>query len=580
MSNMNAFKDDIEKIFKILISPINSIYKYEAINNFKYKLSIGKYENISLKYYEIIKGKKETGVIYTPKEISIYMIENTINKEEIINNPFIKILDPACGCGNILIPCFFYLKTIFEKNLKEINKKHNMNLEKQYINKHILDNNLYGFDIDPIAIKILIIDLFCLTGYYNKNNFKKRDFLIEDINDSFDIYIGNPPYVGHKSVDKDYSMVLKKKYEDIYKDKGDISYCFFINALNHSNINSKITFITSRYFMESKSGYNIRKHLKENCNIYKILDFYGIRPFKGAGIDPAIIFIDRSVNNKVEIIKPCKYDKVKKGLFFKEDDRLQRFYVDKYQLKQEGWSLIDNISRDIVNKIESRTYKTLDSICTSYQGIITGCDKAFIVDEEIIEKENLEKGIIKPWIKSSYINKERINLRNNFIIYSNLIENVDKYPNIIKHIEKYKDKLENRRECKKKVRKWYELQWGRNFNIFEDKKIIFPYKASKNNFYLDREGSYFSADIYALTINKEELIDYNSLVLILNSPIYEFYFKTFGKKLGGNLYEYYPNTLMKLKIPIIKINKETDLYKYFNLNNHEIKFIQNKLLIK
>lgn len=152
----------------------------------------------------------------------------------------------------------------------------------------------------------------------------------------------------------------------------------------------------------------------------------------------------------MEIIKPCKYDKVEKGLFFKEEDKIQRFYVDKYQLKQEGWSLIDNISRDIVNKIESRTYKRLDSLCTSYQGIITGCDKAFIVDEEIIEKENLEKGIIKPWIKSSYINKERINLRNNFIIYSNLIENVDKYPNIIKHIEKYKDKLENRRECKKK----------------------------------------------------------------------------------------------------------------------------------
>ncbi|MCS4463571.1 hypothetical protein JTT01_02410 [Clostridium botulinum] len=48
---------------------------------------------------------------------------------------------------------------------------------------------------------------------------------------------------------------------------------FFINALNYSNINSKITFITSRYFMESKSGHNLRKYLKENCNIYKILDF-------------------------------------------------------------------------------------------------------------------------------------------------------------------------------------------------------------------------------------------------------------------------------------------------------------------
>ncbi|HID0858861.1 TPA: Eco57I restriction-modification methylase domain-containing protein, partial [Clostridium botulinum] len=423
-------------------------------------------------------------------------------------------------------------------------------------------------------------DLFYLTGYYNKNNFKKKDFLIEDINNNFDIYIGNPPYVGHKSVDKEYSMLLKGKYGYVYKDKGDISYCFFINALNYSNINSKITFITSRYFMESKSGHNLRKYLKENCNIYKILDFYGIRPFKAVGIDPAIIFIDRNISNKVEIIKPCRYEKVKMGLFFNNEDKYEKFYVHMSELKQDGWVLIDDGSRDIINKIENKTNKTLGEICTSYQGIITGCDKAFIVDEKTIKKENLERSIIKPWIKSSYINREKINFRDSFIIYSDLIENVKKYPNIIRHIEKYKDKLENRRECKKKVRKWYELQWGRKFDIFEDKKIIFPYKASKNKFYLDKKNAYFSADVYALTINKEEVIDYNSLLIILNSAIYEFYFKTFGKKLGGSLYEYYPNTLMKLKIPMIKINKEEDLYKYFNLNDNEIKFIQNKLLIK
>ncbi|MCW6061566.1 Eco57I restriction-modification methylase domain-containing protein [Clostridium sporogenes] len=576
---MNSFKDNIEKIFNILISPINSIYKYEAINNFKHKLSIGKDENISLKYYEFIKGKKETGVIYTPEQISNYMIKNTVSKKDIINNPFIKILDPSCGCGNILIPCFFYLQNIFKENLEEINKNNNINLKEQYINKHILDNNLYGFDIDSISIKILIIDLFYLTGYYNNNNFKKKDFLILDISNNFNVYIGNPPYVGHKSVDKKYSMLLKEKYGHIYKDKGDISYCFFINALNYSSINSKITFITSRYFMESKSGYNLRKYLKENCNIYKILDFYGIRPFKGAGIDPAIIFIDRSISNKVEVIKPCKYEKVEMGLFFKQEDKYENFYVHNSQLKQDGWVLIDGISKDIINKIENKAHKTLKETCTSYQGIITGCDKAFIVNEDTIEKENLEKSIIKSWIKSSYINRGKIDFRDSFIIYSNLIENVDKYPNIIKHIEKYKDKLENRRECKKKVRKWYELQWGRNLNIFEEKKIIFPYKSSKNKFYLDKEGTYFSADVYALTINKEENIDYNSLLIILNSDIYEFYFKTFGKKLGGSLYEYYPSTLMKLKIPMVKINKEEDLYKYFNLNDNEIKFIQNKLLI-
>ncbi len=162
--------------------------------------------------------------------------------------------------------------------------------------------------------------------------------------------------------------------------------------------------------------------------------------------------------------------KSKNGLIFNCEDKYEKFYVHSSELEQDGWVLIDNVSRDIIKKIEKKTYKTLGETCTSYQGIITGCDKAFIVDENTIEKENLEKSIIKPWIKSSYINRARINFRDRFIIYSDLIENVDKYPNIIKHIEEYKDKLENRRECKKKVRKWYELQWGRNFNIFEEKK--------------------------------------------------------------------------------------------------------------
>ncbi len=78
------------------------------------------------------------------------------------------------------------------------------------------------------------------------------------------------------------------------------------------------------------------------------------------------------------------------------------------ELKQDGWVLIDDVSRDIINKIENKTNKTLGEICTSYQGIITGCDKAFIVDEETIKKENLERNIIKPWIKSSYINREKL----------------------------------------------------------------------------------------------------------------------------------------------------------------------------
>ena len=69
---------------------------------------------------------------------------------------------------------------------------------------------------------------------------------------------------------------------------------------------------------------------------------------------------------------------------------------------------------------------------------------------------------------------------------------------------------------------------------------------------------------------------YDFLLYLLNSKIYEFYFKTFAKKLGEDAYEYYPNNLMKLCIPIMmdfKGKDENYLYDYFDFSEEEKKII-------
>ncbi|WDC83671.1 hypothetical protein PL321_13900 [Caloramator sp. mosi_1] len=48
---------------------------------------------------------------------------------------------------------------------------------------------------------------------------------------SYEYIIGNPPYVGHKMIDKDYRARLKGKYADVFSDKADLSYCFIKNQL-------------------------------------------------------------------------------------------------------------------------------------------------------------------------------------------------------------------------------------------------------------------------------------------------------------------------------------------------------------
>ncbi|MBC2581174.1 Eco57I restriction-modification methylase domain-containing protein [Clostridium sp. DJ247] len=582
------FLEKINELYNMILLPLDQMNKEIAINHYKNMLNIDSDCSFSDQYYKLCGLNKENGVVYTPEEISKFIVKNIISSEDIINNPYLKILDPACGCGNIIIPCLKYLKDIYLSNLNLINKKNSMSLNITDIDKHILDNNLYGFDIDETALKILKIDIFYITGYLNEHNFVKKDFLIDIIDEDFDFIIGNPPYIGHKTIDKSYSKILKDKYSDIYKDKGDISYCFFKSGIKKIKEKGKLSFITSRYFLEAQSGETLRKMLTDETEIYKIVDFYGIRPFKRVGVDPVIIFLlkGNSDENSIEVIKPLETKGKNKKNFYNSlfkgtGKEYKQFYISSKDLNRSGWRLIDEKERNIVKKIEKNSLYILGNICESYQGIITGCDKAFVVDSDIIAEYGIEKDIIKPWIKSSYIYKNKIEKDDKFIIYSNLINSEHEYPIAIKYISKYKERLLNRRECKNGIRRWYELQWGRVQNIFEEEKIIFPYKSNRNRFSLDK-GSYFSADVYSLILSKQTELTYSYLLFLLNSKLYEFYFKTFAKKLGEDLFEYYPNNINKLCIPIIpEYNEETNedyLYGFFGLTKEEIEIVESSVI--
>lgn len=572
----NIFFNSIEELYRIIISPIDKILKYEAVRHYKSLLEIDDKSSFGDIYSSIITESGKAGTVYTPLSICNYMVENLIEKEDIVKNPFLKILDPSCGCGNIILACFRYLKNIYEENSDKLNISN--------IDEHIVKNNLFGFDTDKYSIMILNIDLFMCSGYVSSGNFIKYDFLLFNDTEEYDMIIGNPPYIGHKQIGKNYMADLKKIYSPVYKDKGDISFCFLYKSIKSIKGTGKIAVITSRYFLEAQNGKKIRKAILCESNPYKIIDFYGIRPFKGVGIDPLIIFIKgKSCKDisEIEVIKP-KIDFIKnkyngEELFFENKDSINNFTVMSADLGEDSWILKGDEEYRIIKKIISACDVELNEVCSSHQGIITGCDKAFIVDENIITEEHLEKEILKPWIKSSYIDSFSVGLKNKYIIYSDLIDKENNFTNCLKHIENYKEKLNKRRECIKGIRKWYELQWGREQKIFEDKKIVFPYKASKNRFAFDK-GSFFSADVYCLTINPEfmDVYSYNILLNLLNSPVYSFYFKSFAKKLGRDLFEYYPNNLMKLRLPLpdnIKNYSNDYLFEYFKLTRAEIKRI-------
>ena len=577
IESINIYKecDFLDQDIKLkLINLINQVKKQHLV-----RFSLGELYD----HFTTNNEKKLLGQVYTPRDIVENMVSSSFNSEDITANPYFKIIDPACGGGYFLIEAYDKIKRIIVENYDKIilfseSTKVQLNTS---IHEFILKNNIWGTDIDEFAIYMTRFSLMikaentCIGA-----NVFKLDALLDiqaPLKDKeFDLVISNPPYIGHKKIDKNYRNSLNDNYGDVYSDKGDISYCFFKKGYKLLKDNGKLSFITSRYFLESLSGKGLRNFIDGNFTIDTIIDFYGENAFRGIGVSPVIIEVTKStmLNSDIKVHKRRKNYKIDS---FTEnlDKNFISFSIEQRKLKDSGWILLSDEEMNLFDKIDRHGNKSLEQVCIFRQGIITGYDKAFIVESEEVKNNKYESDIIKPWIKNSDIDKYYLKDIKKHIIYTDKIDYESNYPNIIDRISEYKDRLSNRRECVKGIRKWYELQWGRDEYLFKSEKIVFPYKSDKNKFAISREEVCSSADIYFITIREEEkkYISLEYLVAFLNSKLCEFYFKCIAKKLNDKLYEYYPNKLINLKL---KIEESTyyieelviDIENCYKKNNH------------
>ena len=578
--------------------------------------------------------RKKDGVFYTPEYITKYIVENTIGKlceqmrtklnisdEEVakaqtkkqkdtLNAALheyqkwlfsLKILDPACGSGAFLTAALTQLKAEHRRVFDFLHAINNDSMMfEEYSDNSILENNLYGVDINEESVEITKLSLWLHTAQKDRklttlnNKIKCGNSLIDDPSvagekafkwkeefpevfekGGFDVVIGNPPYVQLQSIGKMSDAYAKCGYES-YNKSADL-YCLFTErGFSLLKKNGLQSFIMPNKWMLADYGKELRKFMSKT-SLQQIINFGDVQFFKDAATIVCIFVIKKS-EEKNKVLALSLNQKTYKGNFLQEiKDGLQEFSHETFN--ENIWQINDKRITMIFNKMKTIGKPLKNWAVEINNGIKTGFNDAFYIDEkkkhDLINHDSRLTNLIKPMLRGEDVGAFYPNFKDLYLInFHNGIKarnilplRIEDYPVLKTHFDKYFEKLSKRSD---KGITPYNLRNCAYLDYFDKPKIMYSEITKFFPFMLDNKGMFCNNKVFFITA-KDDTVSLSFLTAVFNSKLCKLWIWYNCPELLGGTREIRKAYFENFPIPDLK-NSE------FSIINSELANLADKML--
>ena len=553
--------------------------------------------------------RKKEGVVYTPDAITRFIVKKTLGgyigeqfdalwrqwadrrkksgeqagewrtaKDEIAfwrayqeRLRTLKVVDPACGSGAFLVAAFEFLHEEYTRvNARLADLIGQPDLFD--LDKEILNQNLYGVDVNAKSIEITKLSLWLKTAKYGKelnsldHNLRVGDSLIDSLSvdpgvktpgfqwpaafpdvfaqGGFDVVLGNPPYVRQEFISR-LKPALQQQYA-VYNGVADLYTYFYERGLKLLKPDGKLGYISSSTFFKTGSGKNLRRFLAEQATIESVVDFGDLQIFEGVTTYPAIIVV---ANTQPAEEHELQFLQLKNT---PEDDLNKAFVNNAASMLQTGlneksWRLEDDLLAQLREKIIVDKKNLKKVYHSPYRGILTGLNEAFVIDkstrDRILAKNSNSDHILKKFIEGKDLQKWHIEPRALWLIlfpcgwtteHSNITEVIEawswlkiEHPAIAEHLEPYAAKAQKRWD---KGEFWWELRVCGYYKEFERHKIIYPEMSQGAKFSIESQNLYSNNKVFLIPSSDWYLLG------ILNSTVIWFYLFGICSALRGGVW--------------------------------------------
>lgn len=504
--NLSISDQLIIDIFCDLYYP-NSPYEFSVVE----PELIGQIYEIFLSQSLIIKDGKidvinkpeiidELGAVTTPKNITDFIVKHTLDNiyanidvEEADKK---KIADICCGAGNFLLSAYEYILDYYTSYYIE----HNNNDDKliyepvtdtyrlSYPDKvKILTQNIYGVDIDPLAVEVAKFSLMIKlledtsseeTESYAKinkipilpnlnSNIKNGNSLIDfsyieldssnatdisktlqinpfDWNESFngikfDAIIGNPPYIRVQKLAKyspleyDYYQSKLSPYTTIKNGAPDKYALFVERSISLISNDGYVGYIIPNKFIVDKTGKALRELLAKDNSVKELIHFRDRQIFKKVSTYVCIIVLSKKHQDAIERGLISNWE----DFFYNGNVSYKTFNYS--QFSNESWGILGS-TKDIKIYTDTDKISKLSDVADFILGVQTSNNDVYIIspkaeDDDYVyfqkgDKEyKVEKCILRTGLYQSQLSSYETVSHNSYFIFP--YQNIDNQIKVI-----------------------------------------------------------------------------------------------------------------------------------------------------
>lgn len=411
---------------------------------------------------------------------------------------------------------------------------------KTHLRSVLVSNGIVGDDADALVRTWLVHD----------------DYLLSDLDASFDFIIGNPPYVRQELVESDLLALYRSTFKTMVG-RADLYVPFIERSLDLLAPAGQLSFICADAWVKNDYGRGLRAKIGSDFHLRYYVDMYGVDAFEvSVGAYPSITVIERAEQSSTRIAKATTADVAhlhglrEELLAGNEPEPGSAVKVVPNAVPADRpWLLSTSAQLEVIRHLEERFPTLEEAGCRIGIGVATGADKVFIAKFDSLDVEESRKlplamnkdvftgdlvwggkGVVNPWGDDGKL------------------VDLAQFPRLAAYMEPFREQLEKRHTAKRDTaRLWYktidriwpELTW-------QEKLLIPDIKGNGDAITYDPGTLYPHHNLYFITSTTWNL---RALQALLRSGIAHMFVEAYSVKIGGGYLRFQAQNLRRIRVP-------------------------------